>query len=39
MQKLRKSLNDEESKSKEYATLVAIVAVIAENPRLMLDVY
>lgn len=39
MQELRKSLKDEECKSKEYATLVAIVAVIAENPRLMFDAY
>lgn len=39
MKKLRKSLNGEECEAKEYAPLVAIVAVIAEKPRLMFDAY
>lgn len=39
MQKLGKSLNNEGCKPREYATRIAIVSVIIEKPRLMLDAY
>lgn len=39
MQKLGKSINNEECKPREYATRIAIVSVIIEKPRLILDAY
>lgn len=39
MQKLRKSLNNEGCKPKEYVTLMVIVSAIIEKPILRLDAY
>lgn len=39
MQELEKSLYHKECEPKIYATLTAIVSLIIEKPRLMLDAY